>query len=120
MPALRQPKRLDRHAGRGAGQGAPHGRRSEFGPEQLSPNWKCDRRRRTICHSGSGRGVIAHRDAATGANVSAGRVLFRVVDAAQVHVVGQVSESEAARARLTHSAEIEIAGQPDRIPTGRW
>ena len=63
--------------------------------------------------------MIAHRDAATGANVSAGRVLFRVVDAAQVHVVGQVSESEAARARLTHSAEIEIAGQPDRIPTGR-
>ncbi len=64
-------------------------------------------------------GVIAHRDAAAGSNVSAGSVLFRVVDAAQVHVVGQVPEAEAARARLAHAAEIEVSGQPDRIPTGR-
>ncbi|MQA31109.1 MAG: hypothetical protein GEU82_14965, partial [Luteitalea sp.] len=35
-------------------------------------------------------GVIAQREAATGANVAAGTILFRVVDAAQVHVVGQV------------------------------
>ena len=63
-------------------------------------------------------GVIALRDAATGANVSAGAVLFRVVDASQVHVIGQVPEAEAARARLARSAEIEVAGQPDRIPTG--
>ena len=46
-------------------------------------------------------------------------VLFRVVDAAQVHVVGQVPEAQAARARLAQAAEIEIAGQPDRVPTGR-
>jgi RND family efflux transporter MFP subunit len=64
-------------------------------------------------------GVIARRDAATGANVSAGSALFRVVDAAQVHVVGQIPEAEATRARLAHAAEIEIAGEPDRIPTGR-
>lgn len=64
-------------------------------------------------------GVIAQRDAATGANVTAGTVLFRVVDAAQVHVVGQVPEAQAARARLAQAAEIEIAGQPDRVPTGR-
>jgi membrane fusion protein, heavy metal efflux system len=64
-------------------------------------------------------GVIARRDAATGANVSAGTVLFRVVDASQVHVVGQLPEGEAARARLAHAAEIEIAGQPDRVPAGR-
>jgi membrane fusion protein, heavy metal efflux system len=64
-------------------------------------------------------GVIAQRDAATGANVTAGSVLFRVVDAAQVHVVGQVPEAQAARARLAQAAEIEIAGQPDRVPTGR-
>ena len=63
-------------------------------------------------------GVIAHRDAVTGANVGAGGVLFRVVDAAQVHVVGQVPETEAARTRLARTAEIEIAGQADRIPTG--
>jgi membrane fusion protein, heavy metal efflux system len=63
-------------------------------------------------------GVIAHRDAATGANVSAGSVLFRVVDASQVHVVGQVPEAEAARARLAHAAEIEVTGQTDRIGTG--
>jgi membrane fusion protein, heavy metal efflux system len=63
-------------------------------------------------------GVIAQRNAATGANVSAGSVLFRVVDAAQVHVVGQVPESQAARARLAQAAEIEIAGQADRLPVG--
>jgi len=64
-------------------------------------------------------GVIAQRDAATGANVTAGTVLFRVVDVSQVHVVGQVPEAESPRARLARAAEIEIAGQPDRIPTGR-
>jgi RND family efflux transporter MFP subunit len=64
-------------------------------------------------------GVIAQRDAATGANVTAGSVLFRVVDASQIHVVGQVPESEAARARLARGAELEIAGQPDRVPIGK-
>jgi cobalt-zinc-cadmium efflux system membrane fusion protein len=64
-------------------------------------------------------GVIAQRDAATGANVTAGTVLFRVVDASQVHVVGRVPEAEAAPARLARAAEIEIAGQADRIPAGR-
>ena len=64
-------------------------------------------------------GVIAQRNAATGANVTAGSVLFRVVDAAQVHVVGQIPEAQAARARLAQAAEIEMAGQPDRVPAGR-
>jgi RND family efflux transporter MFP subunit len=64
-------------------------------------------------------GVIAQRDAATGANVTAGRVLFRVVDASQVHVVGQVPEAETARARLARGAELELARQPDRVPTGK-
>jgi cobalt-zinc-cadmium efflux system membrane fusion protein len=64
-------------------------------------------------------GVIAQRDAATGANVTAGRVLFRVVDASQVHVVGHVPEAAAARARLARAAELEILGQPDRVPTGK-
>jgi cobalt-zinc-cadmium efflux system membrane fusion protein len=64
-------------------------------------------------------GVIAQRDAATGSNVTAGSVLFRVVDAAQVHIVGQVPEAETARARLARAAELEIVGQPDRVPTGR-
>ena len=63
-------------------------------------------------------GVIAQREAATGANVTAGTVLFRVVDASQVHVVGQVPEAEAARARLARAAEIELTGQPGRIPAG--
>lgn len=63
-------------------------------------------------------GVIAQRDAATGANVASGAILFRVVDAAQVHVVGQVPEAEAARARAVSAAEIEIPGQ-DRVPAGR-
>jgi membrane fusion protein, heavy metal efflux system len=64
-------------------------------------------------------GVIAQRNAATGANVAAGAVLFRVVDASQVHVVGEIPERDAARARFAEDAEIEIAGQPDRIPAGR-
>jgi membrane fusion protein, heavy metal efflux system len=64
-------------------------------------------------------GVIALRDASTGANVSAGTALFRVVDASQVHVVGQIPEAETTRARVARAAEIEIAGQPDRIPAGR-
>ena len=63
-------------------------------------------------------GVIAQRDAATGANVASGAILFRVVDAAQVHVVGHVPEAEAARARAVSAAEIEIPGQ-DRVPAGR-
>ena len=64
-------------------------------------------------------GVIAQRDAATGANVRSGTILFRVVDAMQLHVVGQIPEAEAARARLAREAELEVAGQPDRVPAGR-
>lgn len=64
-------------------------------------------------------GVIARRDAATGANVGAGTVLFRVVDAGQVHVVGQVPEADAARARAVAAAEIEIPGLQHRLPAGR-
>src|SRR5687768_14134533 len=64
-------------------------------------------------------GVIATRDAATGANVTAGTLLFRVVDAVQVHIVGQLPEVEAARARAASAAEIEIPGRQDRMPAGR-
>jgi RND family efflux transporter MFP subunit len=64
-------------------------------------------------------GVIARRDAAAGANVSAGAILFRVVDASQIHVVGQVPESEASRARLASAAEIEVPGLQGRVPAGR-
>ena len=64
-------------------------------------------------------GVIAKRDAATGANVEAGTILFRVVDASQIHIVGHVPESEAARVRLVSNAEIEVPGRPDRVPAGR-
>jgi RND family efflux transporter MFP subunit len=64
-------------------------------------------------------GVIAQRDAATGANVAGGTILFRVVDAAQVHVVGQVPEAEAAKARAVSAAEIEVPGRQDRVPAGR-
>lgn len=64
-------------------------------------------------------GVIASRDATTGANVTAGRVLFRVVDAAQIQLVGQVPEAEAPRARAATAAEIEIPGRQDRVTAGR-
>jgi cobalt-zinc-cadmium efflux system membrane fusion protein len=64
-------------------------------------------------------GVIALRDAATGANVASGKILFRVADAAQVHVVGQLPEPEATRARAVSAAEIEVPGRQDRVPAGR-
>lgn len=64
-------------------------------------------------------GVIAQRNAATGANVRGGDVLFRVVDASQVHVVGQMPEADAARARLVGAAEIEVPAQAGRVPAGR-
>ena len=64
-------------------------------------------------------GVIAQRNAATGANVAAGTILFRVVDASQIHVVGQVHEAQAARARLVSAAEIEVPGHEGRVPAGR-
>lgn len=65
------------------------------------------------------RGVIARRDATNGANVTAGTVLFRVVDTANVHVVGQVPEAESARVRTVSAAEMEVAGRRDRVPAGR-
>jgi RND family efflux transporter MFP subunit len=64
-------------------------------------------------------GVIAQRNATTGANVAAGTVLFRVIDASLVQLVGQIPEAEADRARRAGAAEIEIAGQPHRILAGR-
>lgn len=58
-------------------------------------------------------GVLAARDATTGANVSAGSMLFRVVDASLVHVVGRIPEAQAAQATRITAAEIEL---PDREP----
>ena len=64
-------------------------------------------------------GAIEQRNAVTGANVGSGDRLFRVVDASQVHVVGQIPEVDAARARLVSAAEIEVPGRADRVPAGR-
>jgi membrane fusion protein, heavy metal efflux system len=64
-------------------------------------------------------GVVAERSATTGANVSAGAMLFRLMDVRQVQVAGQVPESELVRARAATAAEVEIQGQPGRIPAGR-
>ncbi len=64
------------------------------------------------------RGVIAGRAATSGANVTAGATLFRVVDVADVRVVGQVPEAESARARAVTAAEVEIPGQQTRVAAG--
>jgi RND family efflux transporter MFP subunit len=64
-------------------------------------------------------GVIARRDAAAGANVTAGTVLFHIVDASHIHVVGQIPEAEAARARSVTGAELEIPTLDERVPAGR-
>lgn len=64
-------------------------------------------------------GVVAERRATNGANVSAGTVLFRVVDARQVQVAGQVREADLARAREAKTAELEVPGHDVRVPVGR-
>jgi cobalt-zinc-cadmium efflux system membrane fusion protein len=64
-------------------------------------------------------GVVAERTATTGANVSAGTVLFRVVDARQVQVAGQVREADLALAREAKTAEVEVPGRDSRVPAGR-
>ncbi len=56
-------------------------------------------------------GVIASRQATTGANVAAGTTLFEVADVSQVHVAGRVPESQAAQALRATGAEIEIPGR---------
>jgi membrane fusion protein, heavy metal efflux system len=64
-------------------------------------------------------GVIAERQAATGANVIAGSPLFRVVDTTTVLIVGQIPEGAAEKARGARAAEMEIPGRQDRVPAGR-
>jgi RND family efflux transporter MFP subunit len=56
-------------------------------------------------------GVIASRNATTGANVTAGSTLFEVADVSQVHVAGRIPEAHAADAARTTAAEIEVAGR---------
>ena len=63
-------------------------------------------------------GVIASRDAAPGANVAAGATLFRVVDVARIHVVGQIPEAEAPRTRAVAAAEVEVPRRRERVPAG--
>ncbi|MGE0447664.1 MAG: efflux RND transporter periplasmic adaptor subunit [Vicinamibacterales bacterium] len=65
-------------------------------------------------------GVVAARIAASGANVVAGTVLFRIVDATAVQVAGQVPEADLPRARGAKAAEIEVAGLASRVPAGRF
>jgi cobalt-zinc-cadmium efflux system membrane fusion protein len=64
-------------------------------------------------------GVIAARDAASGANVSTGTALFEIVDPSQVQVVGQVPEAEAARVRGVTTGEVEAPGRDTRLTAGR-
>jgi cobalt-zinc-cadmium efflux system membrane fusion protein len=64
-------------------------------------------------------GVIASRQATTGANVAAGTALFEVADVSQVHVAGRVPESQAAQASRATAAEIEIAGREAVAIPGR-
>jgi membrane fusion protein, heavy metal efflux system len=64
-------------------------------------------------------GVIAEHQAATGANVTAGGPLFRVVDTREVLIVGQIAEGAVDKARDARAAEMEVPGRQDRVPTGR-
>ena len=56
-------------------------------------------------------GVIAARNATTGAHVSAGSTLFEIADVSQVHIVGRIPEAQAAEAARTTAAEIDVAGR---------
>lgn len=64
-------------------------------------------------------GVIAGRNAASGANVTTGLALFDIVDPSLVQVVGQVPEAEAARVRGVTTAEVEAPGRDARLVAGR-
>jgi cobalt-zinc-cadmium efflux system membrane fusion protein len=62
-------------------------------------------------------GVLASRQATTGANVAAGTALFEVADVAHVQVVGRIPEAHAAQAGRTTAAEIDIPGrEPVPVP----
>lgn len=63
-------------------------------------------------------GVIATRSATTGATVIAGSILFRVIDVADVQVVGQIPEAGVARVRGARTAELEIVSQATRRAVG--
>jgi membrane fusion protein, heavy metal efflux system len=63
-------------------------------------------------------GVIANRNATTGANVTAGASLFQIVDVSSVHVVGRIPEADAVRARQARAAELEVTGQVGRLSVG--
>jgi RND family efflux transporter MFP subunit len=56
-------------------------------------------------------GVLASRQATTGANVAAGSTLFQVADISQVQVVGRIPESVATQASRTTGAEIDVPGR---------
>jgi RND family efflux transporter MFP subunit len=56
-------------------------------------------------------GVLASRQATTGANVAAGSTLFQVADIFQVHVVGRIPEAVATQASRTTGAEIDVPGR---------
>lgn len=64
-------------------------------------------------------GVVTRRAATSGANVTAGSLLFEIVDPAQVQVVGDVPEADVVRARQAQAAELEIPGVDARVPLGR-
>jgi RND family efflux transporter MFP subunit len=56
-------------------------------------------------------GVLASRQATTGANVTAGSTLFQVADVSQVHVAGRIPEAVATQASRTTGAEIDVPGR---------
>jgi len=64
-------------------------------------------------------GVIASRQATTGANVAAGSTLFEVADVSQVHIAGRIPEAEATHAARTTAAEIEVSGREPIPVQGR-
>lgn len=64
-------------------------------------------------------GVVAERIATSGANVSSGTALFRIVDAQRVQLTGHVRESDLARARQVQAAELEVPGHETRTAAGR-
>lgn len=63
-------------------------------------------------------GTVTESRAVTGANVRAGDVLFRLVDAAQVYITASVPESELPRLRTLTGAEWR-AGEGSWKPIGR-
>ncbi len=64
-------------------------------------------------------GILAEVHAAPGKNVSAGELLYRVIDPERIQIAAIVPESDRAKVLRLSGAELEVPGREGRVPLGR-